>query len=142
MTLPVCGAMKRYTKTCRSRPVHSGHIVAQSELIRVRRPSWTVNPSVQCPCPDGNGSVTRSIHPTDEPATSCFQLALAEGAKELEDRHEASPAVAAAVKKGSFAEVCCLYSFSARDDWITSAITSANDSSHGTAAKISFPAIA
>jgi hypothetical protein len=75
-------------------------------------------------------------------ATTCFQTAPAEGAKELEDRHEASPTVAAAVKRGSLKAACCLYSFSARYDWITSAITSGNDSSHGTVAKISLPAIA
>jgi hypothetical protein len=84
----------------------------------------------------------RSFRPNDEPVAGYFQLALAESATELEDRHEASPAVAAAVKKGSLAGACCLNSSSARDDWMTSAITSANDSSHGTVARISLPAIA
>ena len=71
-----------------------------------------------------------------------YQLALGKGAKELEGRQEASPAVAAAVKRGSIAGTCGLDSSSARYDSMISAITFANDSSHGTVARISFPAIA
>src|SRR5580692_6407480 len=115
----------------------TAHFLAASALERQDRQALKIRhrhsralPPLQYSGPSGNGSVARLIQPTDEPAKNCRQPALAEGAKELEDRHEASPAVAAAVKKGSLAEPCCMYSFSAREDWMTSLITSANDSSH------------
>src|SRR5437879_13511307 len=57
-------------------------------------------------------------------------------------RHEANPAVEAAVKKGSLKASCSLASMSNWYDWMTFATASGNDSSHGTVSKVSWPAIA
>src|SRR6266566_2054975 len=70
------------------------------------------------------------------------QAGMAVGGNVSLSRHEANPAVVAAVDKGSLKAAYSLASTPKRYDWMTPATTSGNDSSHGTVSRISWPATA